>query len=177
MGDLLLPSQLTEVRIELFDEDQALVVLDQFDAAQYGCGRPGLAVLTNSQSEVMMSTPELSEAAAGVPVPATVQAEPQMAKANQRAANFMFGAQKLILEELVFAGNAMRDRAQTEMHLFSEFASKMAGAHSVRDISAMYEECGKHQMEFIRRDYDRLFKHGERMMEAASSLFKNHPLD
>jgi hypothetical protein len=177
MGDLLLPSQLTEVRIEPFDEDQALAALDQFDAAQYGCGRLGLAVLTNSHSEVIMSTPELSEAAIGIPVPATVQAEPQTARANQRAANFTFGAQKLILEELVFAGNAMRDRTQTEMHLFSEFTSKLAGAHSVRDIKAMYEECGKHQIEFFRRDCDRLFKHGERMIEAASSLFQNHPLD
>jgi len=124
-----------------------------------------------------MSTPELSEAAAAIPVPGTVQAETQMAKANQRAANFIFGTQKLVIEELVFAGNEMRDRTQTEMHLFSEFASKMAGAHSVRDITAMYEECGKHQIEFIRRDCDRLFKHGERVIEATLSLFKNHPLD
>jgi hypothetical protein len=123
-----------------------------------------------------MSTPELSEAAAAVPVPGTVQ-ETQMVKANQRAANFMFGAQRLMLEELVFAGNEMLDRTRTEMHLFSELASKMAGAHSVRDIRSMYEECGKHQVEFIRRDCDRLFKHGERMIEATASLFKPHPLD
>jgi hypothetical protein len=120
-----------------------------------------------------MSTPELSDAAAAIPETATVQSETQMAKANQRAANFMFGAQKLMLEELVFAGNEMRDRAQTEMHLFSEFSSKMAGAHSVRDIRSMYEECGKHQIEFLRRDCDRLFKHGQRMIEATSNLFKS----
>lgn len=124
-----------------------------------------------------MSTPELSEVGAVAQEPAAVQAETQMAKASQRAANFMFGAQKLMLEELVFAGNAMLDRAKTETHLFSEFVSKMAGAHSVRDIRAMYAECGKHQVEFIRRDYDRLFKHGERMIEATASLFKRHPLD
>jgi len=127
--------------------------------------------------EVIMSTPELSEAAATIPVPATVQAETRMAKANQRAANFMFGAQKLMLEELVFAGNEVLDRTRTEAHLFSEFVSKMAAAHSVSDIRAMYEECGKHQIEFIRRDRDRLFKHGDRMIEAAASLFKHHPLD
>ncbi len=106
-----------------------------------------------------------------------MQTETPIAKANQRAANFMFGAQKLMLEELAFAGNEMLDRTRTETHLFSEFVSKMAGAHSVRDIRSMYEECGKHQIEFIRRDCDRLFKHGERMIEAGSSLFKNHPLD
>jgi hypothetical protein len=48
----------------------------------------------------------------------------------------------------------------------------MAGAHSVKDIRAMYEESGKHQIEFIRRDCDRLFKHGERLIEATSNLFK-----
>jgi hypothetical protein len=124
-----------------------------------------------------MSTTELSEAVTAIPVSGTGQAETQMAKANQRVASFMFGTQKLMLEELVFAGNEMLERTRTETHLFSEFVSKVAGAHSVRDIRSMYEECSKHQIEFIRRDYDRLFKHGERMIEAGSSLFKSHPLD
>ena len=124
-----------------------------------------------------MSTPEFSEAVKVIDVPGTVQAETQLAKANQRVGNFMFGAQKLMLWELVFVGNEIMDRTQSEMHLFSEFASKLAGAHSVRDIRSMYEECGKHQIEFVRRDCDRLFKHGERMIEAGSNLFKNHPLD
>ena len=100
-----------------------------------------------------------------------------MAKANERAASFLFGAQKLMLEEFVFLGNEFLDRAQTEMHLFSELVSKMAGAHSVKDIRTMYEECGKHQLEFIRRDCDRVFKNGERVIEAASKLFKSHPLN
>jgi hypothetical protein len=124
-----------------------------------------------------MSTSEPSKSVAAISEPAATQADTPIAKASQRAANFMFGAQKLMLEELVFAGNAMRDRTQTEMHLFSELASKTAGAHSVRDIRSMYVECGKHQIEFIRRDFDCLFKHGERMIEAASGLFKSHPLD
>lgn len=125
-----------------------------------------------------MSMPELSEAvAAAAPEQATTVVETQMVKANQRAANFMFGAQKLMLEELVFTSNEIVERAQTEMHLFSEFASKMAGAHSVRDIRTMYEECGKHQIEFVRRDCDRLFRHGERLIDAASRLFKSHPLN
>ena len=123
-----------------------------------------------------MSTPELFEAGAAIPEP-VVQAGGPMAEANHRAADFMFDAQKLMLEEFVFAGNEMLDRTKTELHLFSEFVSRMAGAHSVRDIGSMYEECGKHQIEFIRRDCDRLFKHGERMIEATASLFKPHPLD
>jgi hypothetical protein len=124
-----------------------------------------------------MSMAELSEAGAAIPEQATTEVETQMVKANQRAANFLFGAQKLMLEELVFASNEIVERAQTEMHLLSEFASKIAGAHSVKDIRAMYEECGKHQIEFVRRDCDRLFRHGERLIEATSGLFKSHPLN
>jgi hypothetical protein len=124
-----------------------------------------------------MSMPELSNADAAAVKQTVADAETQMTNANKLAAGFMFGAQKLVLEEMVFAGNEMLDRAQTEMHLFSEFVSKMAGAHSVRDIRTMYEECSKHQIEFVRRDCNRLFRHGERMIGAASSLFKTHPLN
>lgn len=122
--------------------------------------------------------PEHSEAAAATAVEqATAETQAKIAKASERAAGFLFGAQKLMLEEFVFLSNEFLDRAKTEMHLFSELTSKMAGAHSVKDIRTMYEECGKHQLEFIRRDCDRVFKNGERVVEAASNLFKSHPLN
>ncbi|MDI1267261.1 MAG: hypothetical protein PS018_28770 [bacterium] len=104
-------------------------------------------------------------------------AQARIAKANEQAAGFLFGAQKLMLEELVFAGNEFAERAQTEMHLLSELVSKLAGAHSVKDIRTMVEECSKHQIDFIRRDCDRVFRHGERVIEATSNLFKTHPLN
>lgn len=117
--------------------------------------------------------PEHSEnAAATADEQATTEAKIRMAQANERTASFLVGAQKLMLEEFVFASNALVERAQTEMHLLSEFASKMAGAHSVKDVRTMYEECGKHQLEFIRRNCDRLFNNGERVIEATSNLFK-----
>ena len=87
----------------------------------------------------------------------------------------MMGAQKAMLEEMVFAGNEMLDRTRTETHLFSEFVSKMAGSHSVKDLKTMCEECGQHQIDFVRRDSERLFKHGERMIETTSKLFSNRP--
>ncbi len=124
-----------------------------------------------------MSMPEPSETVAATREQAATVVETQMANANQRAANFVFGAQKLMLEECVFVSNELVERAQTEMHLLSEFISKMAGAHSVRDVRAMYEECGKHQIEFVRRDCDRLARNGERLIEATANLFKSHPLN
>src|SRR4051812_597052 len=119
-----------------------------------------------------MSTPEPSEAGAAIAEPAAVRTE---MPTDRRAADFMLGLRKLLFEEIQFAGNEVLERTQTEMHLLSELASKMAGAHSVSNITAVYEECGKHQIEFFRRDWDRIFKHGERVIEATSSLFKSQP--
>jgi hypothetical protein len=98
-------------------------------------------------------------------------------QANKRSLGFIFGAQKLFLEEMVFAGNELMGRAQSEMHLLSELAAKMAEAHSVRDYRTMYQECSKHQIEFVRRDCDRVLRHGEHMIEAASNLFNSQPLN
>jgi hypothetical protein len=125
---------------------------------------------------------ELSQARAAIAqqpaeatTPPAAEAATQFTRANRRALDFMCGAQKAILEEIVFAGNEMLDRARTETHLFSEFVSKMAGSHSVKDLKTMYRECGQHQIDFVRRDSERLFKHGERMLETASKLFANRP--
>jgi len=140
-------------------------------------GRPGEggSVAINSEAEVIM--PEQSEAVAATVDQAATATETQIAKANERAASFLFGAQKLLFEECIFAGNELLDRAQTEMHLLSELVSKLAGAHSVKDVRTMYQDCSKHQLDFIRRDCDRVFKHGERVIDAASNLFKSHPLN
>jgi transcriptional regulator of met regulon len=75
----------------------------------------------------------------------------------------------------VFAGNEWLERSRTEMHLLSEFVSKMAGSHSVKNLKTMGEECTRHQIDFLRRDSERLFKHGERMIEATSNLFNHRP--
>jgi hypothetical protein len=83
----------------------------------------------------------------------------------------MLDAQKLALEEMIFVGNEFLDRLRVETQLSGEFSSKMAGAHSVNNLKTMYEECGQHQIDFVRRDSERLFKHGERMIEQASGLF------
>jgi hypothetical protein len=115
----------------------------------------------------------LPEPAAALIEQSAADAATRIAEDNKRTMDFMFGAQRVILEEIVFAGNEMLDRARTETHLWSEFASKMAGSHSVKDFKTMWEECGQHQIDFIRRDCERLFKHGGRMIETTSKLFSN----
>ncbi|MFZ2158574.1 MAG: hypothetical protein WAV72_20970 [Bradyrhizobium sp.] len=119
--------------------------------------------------------PELPEPAAAVVEQSAIDASARLTKASQRALDLMMGAQKVMLEEVVFASNELLDRAKTETHLFSEFISKMAGSHSVKDLNTMCRECGQHQIDFIRRDSDRIFKHGERMIEVTSRLFSGRP--
>jgi hypothetical protein len=99
----------------------------------------------------------------------------RLTRTNKCALDFAFGVQKAIFEEMIFASNEILDRIRTETHLFREFSSKMAGAHSVKDLKTMYEECGQHQIDFIRRDSERIFKHGERMVETAANLFNSRP--
>jgi hypothetical protein len=116
--------------------------------------------------------PELCEPGTEIFEQSAADATAKLTKANRHALDFLMGAQKAVLEEMIFAANEMLERARTETHLFSEFVSKIAGSHSVRDLRTMYEECGRHQIDFLRRDNERLFKHGERMLETASKLFR-----
>ena len=118
---------------------------------------------------------ELSEQSAALVEQSVADTATRLTKANKNALDFLMGAQKVMLEELVFAGNEMLERTRTETHLLSEFVSKMAGSHSVEGLKTMSQECGQHQIDFIRRDSERLFKHGERMIEATAKLFGNRP--
>ena len=112
---------------------------------------------------------EFSEARSMTEQAAAETAE-QVTKVNQNTLNFLFGAQRLMMEEFVFASNELLERAKTEAHLFTEFVSKMAGAHSVNGIREMAAECGQHQIDFIRRDSERIFAHGQRMVDASLKL-------
>jgi hypothetical protein len=119
-------------------------------------------------SEARVTTTEQPEADA-----TARNATARLATVNKRAQDFLFGVQRAMFDEMLFVSNEFLDRARTETHLFAEFVSKMAGAHSVKDIKTMYEECGQHQIDFVRRDCERLFKHGQRMIENTSKLFGN----
>jgi hypothetical protein len=118
---------------------------------------------------------QLSQPDAAIFEHSAAEATARMTKANKRALDFMMGTQKVMLEEMVFAGNELVERARTETHLLSELVSKMAGSHSVKDLKTMCEECSQHQIDFVRRDSERLFKHGERIREAISNLLANRP--
>jgi len=113
---------------------------------------------------------ELSKRAASGSYQPTENAEAEATKLNQNALEFMFGAQRMMFEEFIFFTDEMLERTRTETHLFTEFVAKMAGAHSVKDVKTMCQECGQHQLDFLRRDSERLFRHGERVIATTSNL-------
>ena len=91
-------------------------------------------------------------------------------RTNNTTAEFMFGARKILLDELIFLASEIVDRAQTETHLLSELISKVAASHSVNDWKTMFRECSQHQIDFLRRDSERVFKHSQRMRVAVANL-------
>jgi hypothetical protein len=94
----------------------------------------------------------------------------QITKASKYAFYCMGDARNVMLDEMLFAGSELLDRAMAETQLFNEFLSKIAEAHSLKDLGAMYRECSRHQIEFIRRDTERLLKHSERVIDNTSKL-------
>jgi hypothetical protein len=120
------------------------------------------------RSEIVMTA--LSERDTSSSSQPAANGEAEASRLNQSALEFMFGAQRMMIEEFVFFTDEMLERTRTEMHLFTEFVAKMAGAHSVKDVKTMCQECGQHQLDFLRRDSERLFRHGERMIATTSNL-------
>ncbi|CAL78992.1 hypothetical protein BRADO5311 [Bradyrhizobium sp. ORS 278] len=100
----------------------------------------------------------------------TAQLTERVALSNKHALELLIGSQQIVLEEMLFASNELLDRTRTETHLLAEFVSKLAGVHSVKGIQTMVQECGQHQLDFIRRDCDRLFRHGQRLIDASVNL-------
>jgi hypothetical protein len=99
-----------------------------------------------------------------------IEARAATTETSKLSLNLLFRALWLLGEEIAFATNEMLDRAQTETHLFGEYLSKMAEAHSVNDIMKMYTVCGQLQIEFVRRDCERLFTHAQRLIGIWSRL-------
>ena len=119
----------------------------------------------------MTELPERNTSSSSQPA---ANGEAEASRLNQNALEFMFGAQRMMFEELIFFTDEMLERTRTEMHLFTEYVAKMASAHSVKDVKTMCQECGQHQLGFLRRDSERLFRHGERMIAITSNLISGH---
>lgn len=113
---------------------------------------------------------ELSEQSAATSEQLATDAASQLTKANKYAFSLLAGTRNVLLDEMLFAGKEFFDRAIAETKIFNELLSKLAEAHSVKDLGTMYQECTMHQLDFIRRDTERLLKHSERVIENTAKL-------
>jgi len=120
------------------------------------------------QKEIAMT--EFAEQGAATSEQLATDAASQLSQANRYAFSFLSGARNVLLDEMLFAGNEFLDRAVAETRIFDEFLHKLAEAHSVKDYGTMYQECTRHQLDFIRRDTERLLKHSERVIDNTTKL-------
>ena len=111
---------------------------------------------------------ELSEQGAAAKQLAT-DAGSQFTKASRYTFSLLTGTGKTLFDEILFVGNEFLDGAVAETRL-QQFRAKLAEAHSVKDIGTIYQECTKHQLEFIRRDTERLLKHSQRVIDNTAKL-------
>lgn len=89
--------------------------------------------------------------------------------------NTIRDAQKALAAEAMLSATEMVDRFRNEGHLWNELVSKMAGAHSVKDFATAWQECGRHQIDFARREAGRFFDHGAHVLEITTGLLKSPP--
>ncbi len=94
----------------------------------------------------------------------------QLAEANKRGLQFSLGAQKAILDEMIEAGSSALEHTQAQMNVASEFASKIAEAHSFKDIIKVYQDCGQHQMDVVRKESQRFVAHGRELLDKSFTL-------
>ena len=77
---------------------------------------------------------DVSEQSSATNEPLATDAASQLTKANKYAFSLLAGSQNVLLDEMMFAGNEFLERAIAETRIFNEFISKLAEAHSVKDL-------------------------------------------
>ena len=113
---------------------------------------------------------DVSEQSSATKEPLATDAASQLTKANKYAFSLLVDTRNVLLDEMLFARSEVFDRAVAETKIFNEFLSKLAEARSVKDFATMYQDCTMHQLDFIRRDTERLLKHSERVIDNTSKL-------
>jgi hypothetical protein len=98
-------------------------------------------------------------------------AREQSARSGRQAVDFAFELQKAYLDEMAQASDEALERLRSEIEIGAEFIARMACAHSVHEIATAFSDCGGHRADILRRDSERMLRHGQRICERASKLF------
>jgi len=94
----------------------------------------------------------------------------QLTEIARRGTWLVFGAQRLALYEIIQAGQDFATHTRLSTNIIQEFLSKIAGAHSVKDIANLVRDCGHRQLDLIKDDYEHIFTHSHEIFEASSRL-------
>lgn len=97
----------------------------------------------------------------------------QIARPGRQAVDFVFELQKAYLDEMAQASDEALERLRSEIEIGAEFIARMACAHSVHEIASAFSDCGGHRADVLRRDSERMLRHGQRICERASKLLSN----
>ena len=87
--------------------------------------------------------------------------------------NTIRNAQKAMAAEAFLNVSETADRFRSEVHLWNEMLSKMAAAQSIRDLAVAWQECSRHQIDFARRETDRMLDHGVHAIDLVAGLLKS----
>jgi len=94
----------------------------------------------------------------------------QLTEIASRGTRLTLGAQKLILYEIIQVNQDALEHARSGISIAQEFISKIAQAHSVKDLAATFRDCGHEQMNRAHQSYEHLFAHGHEILEFSSGL-------
>ncbi len=93
-----------------------------------------------------------------------------LAEATQRGLELMLAAQQAMFEEIIDTRNDALEHAMVQTRVSAELISKMAGAHSVKDMVCAWRECSQHQMDVLAQDTERTMGHVRNLVERSFAL-------
>ncbi|MFX4462418.1 hypothetical protein ABTA61_19490, partial [Acinetobacter baumannii] len=75
----------------------------------------------------------------------------QLTEIANRGTKLALDAQKLIIYEIIQANQDALEQARSGVSITQEFISKIAQAHSVKELTAAFRDCGHEQMDRLHR--------------------------
>jgi hypothetical protein len=91
-------------------------------------------------------------------------------ESGRQVLNFSLNMQKAFLDEVAKASEETLERMRDEVDIASEFVARMASAHSVKEITTVYSDCGQHQADAFRLESQQLLKHSQHLCEQTSKF-------
>ncbi|MBN8968828.1 MAG: hypothetical protein J0G95_10245 [Rhizobiales bacterium] len=93
-----------------------------------------------------------------------------LADATERGLELMLAAQQAMFEEIVHTRDDAIEHAMVQARVSAELISKIAGAHSVKDVVNAWSECSQHQIDVLTQDSQRAMGHLRNLVECSFAL-------